>query len=182
MVRRIGAFAALVAVCAAAPVSSFGAQRLPAEYAVKAAFLYQFGNFVVWPEGERPAFRICVMGIDPFGAELEGVLRRAAPIDGRPAVARRVLGPRDAGECEILFVSPSEQRRFGEILEVVPAGILTVGEGAAFLAEGGMLAFEIEDDRVRFDVDLAATREAGLQISSQLLGVARRVLNAPEEP
>jgi hypothetical protein len=46
------------------------AQR-PAEYQVKAAYLYGFGRFVEWPSGAAVAadgaFVLCVLGEDPFG-------------------------------------------------------------------------------------------------------------------
>ena len=50
------------------------------EYALKAAFLYNFTRFVDWPPDAFPsgdgAFRICVFGTDPFGARLDALARR----------------------------------------------------------------------------------------------------------
>lgn len=45
------------------------------EYEVKAAYLYNFGKFVTWPSngsaGGSDDFVICVLGQDPFGANLQ---------------------------------------------------------------------------------------------------------------
>ena len=49
----------------------------PTEYQVEAAYLYNFGKFVTWPDkgtmNDREPFEICVLGDDPFGGKLEQV-------------------------------------------------------------------------------------------------------------
>ena len=57
--------------------------------------------------------------------------------------------------------------------------ILTVGEDDRFLHEGGIIAFRVVDRRVRFDVDLAHARRAGLRLDVQLLRLARQVHGGP---
>jgi hypothetical protein len=52
---------------------------------------------------------------------------------------------------------------------------LTVGESAGFLPLGGMINFVLEQDRVRFEVNLAAAEQHHLKLSSKLLAVARVV-------
>jgi hypothetical protein len=56
---------------------------------------------------------------------------------------------------------------------------LTVSDIPSFTNSGGMIGFELIDNRVRFDVNLAAAEKAGLTLSSQLLKVATDVKNAP---
>jgi hypothetical protein len=58
---------------------------------------------------------------------------------------------------------------------------LTVGEGDEFLRQGGMVAFVIENRRVRFDVNQTTAANAGLTLSSRLLMVARVVRNNNQE-
>jgi hypothetical protein len=53
--------------------------------------------------------------------------------------------------------------------------VLTVGEGDGFLREGGMIAFVLENRRVRFDINQSAAEGADLKLSSKLLSVARTV-------
>src|SRR5690348_2325090 len=44
----------------------------PSEYQVKAAYLYNFGKFVTWPDaGVASEFDVCVLGADPFGTLLD---------------------------------------------------------------------------------------------------------------
>ena len=51
--------------------------------------------------------------------------------------------------------------------------MLTVGEYDSFLTNGGGIRFFIEDKKIRFEVNLDATDQAQLKISSKLLRLAR---------
>ncbi len=51
--------------------------------------------------------------------------------------------------------------------------ILTVGETPGFAERGGMIRFTLEDNRVRFEINVEAAREADLNISSRLLTLAK---------
>jgi hypothetical protein len=48
---------------------------------------------------------------------------------------------------------------------------------AQFAAHGGMIQFSLEDQHVRFDINLSAASRAGLKISSKLLALAQIVKN-----
>ncbi len=147
----------------------------PSEYQVKAAFLYNFVKFVEWPaalpEQQGPVV-MCVIGKDPFG----DVLVRAVEgkkVNGRPMEVRQIAGAGAAISCHVLFVSPSESSRFTEIANAVRVwSVLTVGEGERFTERGGMIAFVMEGQRVRFQINLKVATEAGLKVSSKLLLLA----------
>jgi hypothetical protein len=144
------------------------------EYHVKAAFLLNFTRFVEWPSTE-PAdapFPICILGRDPFGSALDRMLEGES-VDGHKLVIRRIK--RDQTQsCRIVFAERSE-RDLSKLLPGLGRGVLTVGEGDGFLREGGMIAFVIDNRRVRFDINQAAASAAALRISSKLLNVARSV-------
>jgi hypothetical protein len=146
------------------------------EAAVKAAFLYNFSKFVDWPDAAFPQpatpFLVCAFADTAFRSELEGILRNEH-VRGRPiAVAAASL--EDARGCHIAYFAQPEAehqaRMFGAIRH---APVLTVGEGRRFLDQGGMVAFLLEDNRVRFAVNKRNADAAGLNISSRLLRVAR---------
>jgi hypothetical protein len=150
------------------------AQQKPAEYAVKAAYIYNFGKFAKWPSEAR-TFNICVLGKDPFGGELDRTVAGEA-IDGKPIVVRRMLDLNHGLDCQILFLSNSERSRMSSILaQVQNLPILTVSDAPDFVEHGGMIQFELQHDRVRFSINLRSAREAKLNISSDLLNVASRV-------
>ena len=174
----IAGFALLALTTAALPRGDLHAQ-LSDEYAVKWAFVYNFGKFVEWPSetdgSGSESFRICVLGEDPFRDE------RRRGTDGRmiKGAAVSVLHLREAQEargCQILFVSTSERRALPEILDAVrDASILTVSDMENFAESGGMIRLTVEQGKVGFEINSEAAERARLRISSRLLGLARIV-------
>ena len=59
---------------------------------------------------------------------------------------------------------------------VEKSGVLTVSDLPDFTISGGMIQFVLRDNKVRFEVNLAAAERAGLTFSSQLLKVATDVM------
>jgi len=194
---------ASLAVCA----ESTAAQ----EYQLKAAFLYNFLLFVdnerfapLTPEAKKkdeanPPIVIGILGRDPFGNAFEPlqdkmvrnrrvVLRRFSGLDAFADAEGRVPHRHPQFEqirdCHILFLCRSEAGHLPDLLK--PLGrrsILTVADTPGFLEAGGIMNFLIEDNKIRFEINTAAAQRANLQIRSQLLRLARRIVknDAPEE-
>lgn len=146
------------------------------EYEVKAAYLYSFGKFVNWPSnasaGGPDDFVICVLGQDPFGANLQTIVA-GEKIGGKPVTAKRISTKEDGSHCRIIFISASEQPRLKQILtDFTPSNVLTVSDMPDFTARGGMIQFVMRDNKVRFEVNLTAAERAGINLSSELLKVA----------
>jgi hypothetical protein len=152
------------------------AQTRPSEYQVKAAYLYNFGKFVNWPGDHNFSdFNVCVLGTDPFGPTLDRIISNAT-INGKKVLAKRIAKPQDAAECRIVFLGSSEASRLpSDIAALNKLGVLTVSDIPDFIQRGGMIQFVLDGDRVRFEVDLTAAKEAGLSLSSELLKVAMKV-------
>ena len=155
----------------------------PSEYEVKAAYLYNLGRFVEWPQdvpaGQANEFAICVLGRDPFGSALDSTISGES-IDGKRVVARRISKVDAAPGCRVLFISSSENTRLNEILAAVSReSVLTVSDFPHFLQQGGMVQFVLLEERVRFEVNLAAAEQARLSLSSELLKVAADVKGRP---
>jgi YfiR/HmsC-like len=166
--------ALLLAANLAFASSDSAQQSRPEEYQVKAVYLYNFGRFAQWPAAgsNDDSFTICILGHDPFGAALDSTLSGES-IGNLRLVARRISSLRDAAACRILFVSASEAGRTREILAgVEKSPVLTVSDMPGFTANGGMIQFVLRENKVRFEVNLAAAEKAGLSFSSQLLKVA----------
>ncbi len=89
------------------------------EYEVKAAFLYNFAQFIEWPPStfpdEQAPLVIAILGNDPFGAYLDEVVR-GEKVNSRPLVIERYQKVEDVKACQILFISQSEGRRLEEVL------------------------------------------------------------------
>ena len=101
-------------------------------------------------------------------------------VHGRPLVMVAPENTRDAQQCQILYVGRSEQQRVGTLLAAVrDKPVLTVGDSSRFTEQGGMIEFLLQDNRVRFDVNLPRAQQSKLRVSSNLLRVARKVLEPP---
>ena len=143
------------------------------EYQVKAAFLFNFAKFVSWQGVPGQTLVIGVAGDDSFGAILEATVR-GKTVGGRPFEVRRFASGDQVQGCHILFVSASENRRFGDLVRQAGPGVLTVGEAPQFVREGGIVRFYVEENRVRFQINAKAAEDAGLRIHSQLMSLAAR--------
>lgn len=163
-------------------VSGTLGQQKPSEPQVEAAYLYNFGRFIEWPDTSAAtahSFTICVLGQDPFGPVLDATVS-GETIGAKRVVARRISSPQDSLNCQILFLGSSESTRVTNILEFLSKNaVLTVSEIPEFSQRGGMVQFVREGNRVRFEVNLTATQKAGLSPSSELLKVATSVRRSP---
>lgn len=175
--RTISAAAAFwLALTCLAPLPADA--QATAEYQVKAAFLYNFAKFVEWPESafanaEAP-LTICVIGDDPFGSSLDAL--RDKTVKNRKIAVKRVSGVAQAGLCQVLFISTAEEDRMDEILVSLKGhATLVAGDAERFARRGGMIGFLMERNKVVFEINENAAKKAGLQISSQLLKLARTV-------
>jgi hypothetical protein len=153
--------------------------------AVKAAFLYNFAKFVHWPDeafGDAVApFTFCLFGADPLGDALSSL--EGKRVNGRPVVVRRLRHGARLGACQVLFVSPSE-RLYARRLIAATRGepVLSVSDIPGFAASGGIIGLVRAEGKLRFEINTAAARGAGLIVSSQLLKLASALIQTGEVP
>jgi hypothetical protein len=150
------------------------------EYLIKAGFIYNFAKFVEWPattfsQPDSPIV-IGILGTDPFGAIIDRIVEDKK-IGGRGFIVKRLKWSKDLKElkeCKIVFVSSSEKGHLDDFVQALKGlPILTVGETPGFAERGGIIRFTLEDNKVRFEVNVEAAHQADLTISSRLLTLAR---------
>jgi hypothetical protein len=151
----------------------------PTMHQVQAAFLFNFAKFVTWPDDafqrSENSLIIGVLGEDPFGAVLEETIRDKT-VMGKKLAVKRFVRIQDAVNSHILFLSSSEESHLPHILKVLEKNtVLTVSDMEQFGERGGMVAFTVEDQKVRFNVNVDAVERAGLKMGSQLLKLAKIV-------
>lgn len=154
------------------------------EYQVKAAFLYHFAQFVDWPaaafkDADSPLV-YCTVGEDPFHGALDASLSGKV-IGGRPFRVQHLKQAQEAQGCQVLFIGALEKKIVSAALANLKRNaVLTVGESENFAQEGGMIGFFLEDDKVRFEINLSAAEQANLKISARLLALAKTVIGTPK--
>ena len=168
-------WAAAVAATGFAPPVAAADQPSPGD--VEAAYLYNFGKFVRWPDAAAHGpMLICVAGRDPFGQTVARLIT-GEQINGRALQTRSVERAEDAQGCSILFVGAAERAHLdGYLAAAAGKPILTVSDTPDFLARGGIIQFVVEENHVRFSVNLNAASHSGLSLSSELLKVAVTVI------
>ena len=146
------------------------------EYAIKAAFLYNFAKFVEWPneafQDESTPIDLCIVGEDPFGTALEPVKGRA--VRGRKTVIKRGVKPDELRKCHICFISRSEEENLAKLLtELRDWQALTVSDVEGFAQRGGVIGLVTVEDEIHLEINIDAAERAGLTVSSRLLKLAR---------
>lgn len=161
-----------------------GADSAPfREYDVKAVFLFNFAQFIDWPDSGLPSdgepFVIGVLGADPFHEILDQTVQ-GERIHGHSVQVKRFRRLDDVTSCQLLFVSRSEAGRLADIVRRLSGrGILTVSDLEPFGRLGGMITFKTTQGRVHFEINVAAAEKQGFKISSKLLKVAQVVSGEP---
>lgn len=169
------------------------------EYQVKAAFIYNFIKFVDWPkekaaDSNEPII-IGIIGKSPFGNAFETVKgkkikNKKLAIKQYPGLERYKAKHKDEykdeykdkyqdalKKCHILFICSSEKNHLKEIINFIKdSSVLTIGEMDGFLEGGGIIKFMMEEEKVRFEINTTAAKRAKLKIRSQLLRLAKRVV------
>ena len=143
------------------------------EYQLEAAFLFNFTQFVEWPATAFPApdspLVVGVLGEDPFGSYLDDIVRGEV-INGHPLTVERYRNVQEIRTCHILFFADSERAYFREtLIKLREHSVLTVSNLEDFARAGGIVHFQIVDNRVRLRINIHAARDAQLTISSKLL-------------
>ena len=145
---------------------------IAAESQIKAAFVCRFGNYIEWPAAKDPRDGSFVIGVLTDRAGFEELARAAAgrTVNGRPIVVRQ-LGPRDPlDDVSILYVARAHRTGLAEMLAPLrQRPILTITETEEAFSAGSIVNFVIVDDKVRFDIALAAAEQSNLKISGRLL-------------
>jgi len=171
----------MVLMCVGVVHAAPGVPSLPTspEYLIKAAYLLNFAMFIEWPRDAFPTasspITIGVVGSDPFGQTLDLTVDKRR-IDNRRIVVKRLQWGQDFRQCHILFIGSAESARIGELTSrVAGQPVLIVGEATDLAKRGATINFKIEDDKVRFEVNVDAAKRARLTISSKVLRLARIV-------
>jgi hypothetical protein len=174
------------------------------EYEVKAAFMYQFVNFIDgWKfqqksdegngenaDDDKPIV-IGIIGKNPFQDAF--VPLKAKQIKDKNVVVKYFKGLSELNsddekvalhpeierikQCDLLFICSSEHEYIKDILNPIRhEPILTIADTHCFVESGGVINFIMDKNKVRFEINTAAAHRAKLKIRSKLLRLAKRIL------
>lgn len=166
--------AVMVAVWLALPCRADAPTR---EYMVKAAFIYNFTQFVEWPDSafdsKDSPFVIATFGDNPFNGALE-VAMNGKSVAGRTIIIKHFDSADSLGPCQLLFAPSTQDSNLKALFDKVDnKPILTVGESDAFMDAGGGIRFFMDGNRIRFEIDPSPLATDGLKVSAKLMKLAR---------
>jgi len=156
---------------------NISAEPIKREYAIKAAFIYNFAKFITWPEpyNSQKTLTLCILGKDPFGEKI-WKLFRGKEVKGHLFRIKRISSLMKLQDCQILYISNSETYRLRRILKEVnrkTIPVLTVGDNKKFLKYGGIINLYKYKNKIRFEINNNIAKKKGLKISAKLLRLAR---------
>jgi len=145
------------------------------ERLLKAVFVYNFAKFTRWPEyalaTDDGQVTLCTVGEGELIGELEQLGGRS--IKGRTLTVLPLQSVEFPRRCHLLYVAESEADRYSDLIEAMRSeAVLTVSGLHGFAHAGGIIELYRDQGRIRFLINLAAAREAGLEISARLLSLA----------
>jgi YfiR/HmsC-like len=152
------------------------------EYLIKAGYIYNFAKLVEWPasafaQPDSPIV-IGIVGTDPFGPIIDKVLE-GKKVNGHSFLIKRLKPTADVKECHILFIGSSLGSHVADTIRLTKGTpVLTISEIPGFADHGGIIHLSLEQNKVRFEVNVDAAKEADLNISSRLLVLAKVIQQA----
>lgn len=148
---------------------------------LKAAVVFNLLGFVQWPgESEFPPntpLHLCAERGGPIWPHLMALNERVVRqfrlvVRDLPGIES---GPASGPICDVWLVEREGVVRRLPMRSGAPLPVLLIGDTGAADEPGVVIALHMRGERVAFDIDLAAARRSGLQISSKLLRLARSV-------
>ncbi len=157
-------------VCRLPPAA---AQEVPSEQSLRAAMVFNFLKFTDFPpeatNGRR--LRLCTAVGDPRQAEALAALA-GRKVGGHELIVDELSA--SGGECQVVYID-SRQRWNAAVESRTLNHALTISAYPGVLEDGGMIEFVLQDNGIRFDINLAEGRRAGIRFLPQLLRLARKV-------
>jgi len=147
------------------------------EYELKAGFLYNFFNFIKWPDrsfdSPNSPFILIVVG----GSSKERVIEHAlqdSVVGTRPLKIITTHSVENLDKAHMVFFLESYKNPdLPKILaQLKGKPVITVGEEKNFIVSGGDINFVQRGAKIKFQINSASADKADLKISSRLLMLA----------
>ncbi len=172
------------------------------EHKIKAAFLYNFINFVEWPKEKMPdndePVIIGIVGMADSTKAFTAIAKKE--IKGKEIIVKQFMDFCDSAKklnekksrekwnqsmeslkkCHIVFISDCKSISKDDTKVIIDSlkgeSVLSVGEKNGFLESGGIVNFLTENKKIRFEVNLNSAKQNNVEIRSKLLKLAKRVV------
>lgn len=147
------------------------AKALP-EYALKAAYLYNFALLTQWVENNKTdEFNLCFYKKD-FGEDSDSL--KGKIIHNKELKILDISTLKEAKQCQIIFVRESEEENGSELIqELIAEQILIVSENENI--NNSHITILRDNNKLAFTVNMKRLKKTELVLSSKLLKLAKKV-------
>lgn len=176
MVKYLFKLQLAILVLLASQVPTLSLADNVSEYKVKVAFIYNFARFTEWPD-DTSELKICIYGKDPFDSYIDSLSGKK--VDDKTIIVVRTKKIEEVRSCHIAFLNiiPPEQYLFERALKQIKGKkVLTIADAENVVHFGVMIGLVIEDDKIGFKVNHTVAKAEQLEISAQLLRLAKEVI------
>ena len=148
-----------------------------AEAHVKARIAFNLARFTQWPaqafaDAAAPQQWCANVRDSALARALEALSSETA---GGRGIQAQINSVNPARGCHVFYIEAAAERNVAALLAGVAGWpVLTIGDGDGF-SQRGIVGLVNVNDTIRFDINLTRMRAAQLNISSQVLKLARRV-------
>lgn len=153
---------------------------------VELALLVQMLDYAQWVNENKSDNNTIFIGIYE-NAEILSQFRDTIDDSGKNNNIELVLIKKDSSDAEldnlkaIYFPVHRSHTANETLLKLRGRPILVIGSGDDFLKQGGIVRFDIEAERLVFDIDVGWSEKSSIAFRSSLLRLARKIYNTPEE-
>ena len=146
------------------------------ENTVKAIFIEKFTRFIEWPSAsdvhdkDQP-FRLGVYGNTPMYEMMKKIYTKEKILGKKVEILK--LSKKNITNCDLLVISKSKKAEIKDLISILNGHpVLTIGESEVLAKYGAMIAYKIEDKRIRFVINQGKALENDFRISHHLLNLA----------
>lgn len=150
---------------------------------LKAAYIYQFIQFINWPEQNKQneteqTFNICLYGKDKINKNLKELhLNRKT---GKQLNFIHISKINDISQCHILYLALNKKRSLEKVLNLTKnKPILSISSQSDFSKHGGIIGFVTINNKLRIEINRGSAKQSRIKISAKLFEIASKVYNEP---
>ena len=146
---------------------SVNADEVSREYRIKAAFIYNFTKFVIWPQQDpyidAESFNVCILGDDRLTTAASTIQGKS--VQGKVLQIKPITNAGENGECAIVFLAISNAEQLQQVLESIKGtSVLSVGDSSDFIDNGGIIGLFVENNKVKFDINQLVAGDINSQL------------------
>ena len=169
------------------------------ELQLKAAFIYNFIQFVDWTEEKMPKNdEPIIIGVINAGEQINVFDKiKSKQAKGKNIIIEQFEGLEEFSKYDkekqqsvteqiskthILFFCKLSQENTQVLLKQLSnSNVLTIGQSSDFLECQGNINFVLYESKIKFEINLVSAKANNLKISSKLLTLAQKVIVESEE-